>query len=465
MAQSGTPTAGWYADPSGQHQARFWDGACWTEQIRDDLGEPLPHEAPHAAAATVAGVAAAVAAVAAADVPPSGVATADLAGSGVGGPFAAGTAAEGSFVVDYGTDPWDAASAAAPVVEPAVAPVVEPAGGFGADPWGGAPVVEPAGVFGADPWGGASAVDPVAQPVLEPATEPAVDLAASVAAPFPPGAAPGVPFPPGADAAAGWAKEASAAPPGPPAGWYPDPALRHEARFWDGACWTYRVADHGVEGSDPVPGTSPAVGTMPTALDPAEGGWTAQLVGTAPDTAAPDGAGGYLSAGQASLATLPAVDPDADAPPRERRRVSGKVRAAGGVVVGGAALMLIGSRLTWMEVRGPKVGDAYTSSGVDLGDGRVTMVLAVALVILGAVILTGRFVRMGGPKVAAMGAIVAGAAALAVTAVDIADVADRAERLGVPLGAVTDVGTGLWLAFVGSLLAVVGGLLAFANRR
>lgn len=440
MAQSGTPTAGWYADPSGQHQARFWDGACWTEQIRDDLGEPLPDEAPHAAAATVAGVAAAVAAVAAADVPASGVATVDLTDSGVGGPFAAGTATEGSFVVDYGTDPWGAASAVAPVAGPAVD-------------------------FGADPWGAASVVEPVALPVLEPAAEPAVDLAASVVAPFPPGAAPGASFPPGADAAAGWAKEASAAPPGPPAGWYPDPALRHEARFWDGACWTYRVADHGVEGSDPVPGTSPASGSAPTALDPSEGGWTAQLVGTAPDTAAPDGAGGYLSAGQASLATLPAVDPDADAPPRERRRVSGKVRAAGGVVVGGAALMLIGSRLTWMEVRGPKVGDAYTSSGVDLGDGRVTMVLGVALVILGAVILTGRFVRMGGPKVAAMGAIVAGAAALAVTAVDIADVADRAERLGVPLGAVTDVGTGLWLAFVGSLLAVVGGLLAFANRR
>ena len=63
-----------------------------------------------------------------------------------------------------------------------------------------------------------------------------------------------------------------------------------------------------------------------------------------------------------------------------------------------------------------------------------------------------------------VGVLVAGAAAVAVTAVDVADVADRAARLGVPTGAVTSVGSGLWLCFLGSLLAVAGGLLAFANR-
>ncbi len=30
-----TPPAGWYADPSGQHGFRYWDGAGWTEQVRD----------------------------------------------------------------------------------------------------------------------------------------------------------------------------------------------------------------------------------------------------------------------------------------------------------------------------------------------------------------------------------------------------------------------------------------------
>src|SRR5581483_3939755 len=25
--------AGWYADPSGRHQSRFWDGQAWTERV------------------------------------------------------------------------------------------------------------------------------------------------------------------------------------------------------------------------------------------------------------------------------------------------------------------------------------------------------------------------------------------------------------------------------------------------
>ena len=31
--------------------------------------------------------------------------------------------------------------------------------------------------------------------------------------------------------------------------------MRHQARYWDGFKWTERVADHGIEGVDPVPGT------------------------------------------------------------------------------------------------------------------------------------------------------------------------------------------------------------------
>ena len=97
MAQIGSPSAGWYTDPSGQHRARYWDGDSWTEQVRDDLGEAAetavaapeapPVQAPpvqaappgvpatsaqeppsaHPMADTVAGVAEAVAAVAAND--------------------------------------------------------------------------------------------------------------------------------------------------------------------------------------------------------------------------------------------------------------------------------------------------------------------------------------------------------------------------------------------------------------
>ncbi len=50
------------------------------------------------------------------------------------------------------------------------------------------------------------------------------------------------------------------APTPPPAGWYADPAGRHEHRFWDGTEWTDHVSDQGQAGIDPVPAAgSPAM--------------------------------------------------------------------------------------------------------------------------------------------------------------------------------------------------------------
>jgi hypothetical protein len=40
-----------------------------------------------------------------------------------------------------------------------------------------------------------------------------------------------------------------------PAGWHPDPMIRHQQRYWDGARWTEHVADDGVPSIDPVRAT------------------------------------------------------------------------------------------------------------------------------------------------------------------------------------------------------------------
>lgn len=40
--------------------------------------------------------------------------------------------------------------------------------------------------------------------------------------------------------------------PGPPAGWHPDPAGRHEYRYWDGVAWSDQVSDAGAVSSDPL---------------------------------------------------------------------------------------------------------------------------------------------------------------------------------------------------------------------
>lgn len=49
MTQSSGPAPGWYPDPSGQHDQRYWDGSAWTEQVSSRTAAPaspvLP--APH----------------------------------------------------------------------------------------------------------------------------------------------------------------------------------------------------------------------------------------------------------------------------------------------------------------------------------------------------------------------------------------------------------------------------------
>lgn len=49
-----------------------------------------------------------------------------------------------------------------------------------------------------------------------------------------------------------------------PAGWYADPAGRHDYRYWDGAAWTAQVSDRGVPASDSVqlPPPTPASATV-----------------------------------------------------------------------------------------------------------------------------------------------------------------------------------------------------------
>ena len=42
-----------------------------------------------------------------------------------------------------------------------------------------------------------------------------------------------------------------------PADWYPDPAGRHEHRYWDGRQWTDQVADHGRQSTDPITTSAP----------------------------------------------------------------------------------------------------------------------------------------------------------------------------------------------------------------
>jgi hypothetical protein len=169
--------------------------------------------------------------------------------------------------------------------------------------------------------------------------------------------------------------------------------MRHQARYWDGFKWTERVADDGTEGVDPVPGTAAVqtADTMMGGVDPAAAAWSAQLLGnTDVDGATRAIANPMVSAGQASMAMLPDRDDvEADDGPRLYEPPPTKVMVAGWMIVAGAFALLLGSTMTWMTVRGPRVNDSAVASGMNIGDGRITVVLAIALAVLGAGLLTG----------------------------------------------------------------------------
>ena len=56
-----------------------------------------------------------------------------------------------------------------------------------------------------------------------------------------------------------------------PPNWYPDPAGRHEYRYWDGAAWTGHVGDAGKQSEDPLEGAPVPAGAGIANLERAPG--------------------------------------------------------------------------------------------------------------------------------------------------------------------------------------------------
>jgi hypothetical protein len=52
------------------------------------------------------------------------------------------------------------------------------------------------------------------------------------------------------------------------AGWHPDPAGRHQLRYWDGQTWTANVSDNGQQSTDPFTATPPPAGGARPARGP-----------------------------------------------------------------------------------------------------------------------------------------------------------------------------------------------------
>lgn len=131
------------------------------------------------------------------------------------------------------------------------------------------------------------------------------------------------------------------------------------------------------------------------------------------------------------------------------RAGSSRNTLAGLLVLLGAAVVAVGSFLTWVEVNrgaGVETGTGWETVNGEMGDGPLVVGVAVITAALGGVMLSGQR-----SMVIKLLALIASLAALGITIYELLDVS-RAEF---PANA----GLGLWLMLGGSIAAVVGSLL------
>jgi hypothetical protein len=215
---------------------------------------------------------------------------------------------------------------------------------------------------------------------------------------------------------------------GPEAGWYRDPSGRHDHRWWDGTSWTPYVLTLGLRAVDYG--------------DPDESG-----------AAGAERAGPGRIAEPTSSAAPPDADADAPEPEVPAAVAPSRPVAAWIVVFVGAALLVVGALLPWGKATSKTA--SFSSDGID-GNGAITLIAAVVLVLV--VLVVQR------PTTAAWLVIATAAVAGAIGVRDAVDLSDKAARLvdHGPPGVTANVGIGVWVTIAGTVIALVGGIMALA---
>jgi len=129
------------------------------------------------------------------------------------------------------------------------------------------------------------------------------------------------------------------------------------------------------------------------------------------------------------------------------------------MLMGGGALVILGSFLTWFTILGTSYTGFSTDDSGASKDGPVFL-------FLGLVVLAFGIVQLAARKVLAVGilAIIVSAFALLAALADIGDVSDAVDLAGA-LGVDASSGPGLWIILIGSLIAMAGAIATVAKRR
>jgi hypothetical protein len=128
-------------------------------------------------------------------------------------------------------------------------------------------------------------------------------------------------------------------------------------------------------------------------------------------------------------------------------------------LIAGAGAIIVGSFMPWVTLTAVFVG-TVSRSGVQGGDGWISIALAVPLLIFGV-----RAAR-GMSPIPAVWALVLGVVLVVFSIFELSDVANKMSSVNNQAQGYgrADVGVGLWLVLFGSAATVVGSLLAFRKR-
>jgi hypothetical protein len=123
------------------------------------------------------------------------------------------------------------------------------------------------------------------------------------------------------------------------------------------------------------------------------------------------------------------------------------------LVILGGLLVAVGSFLPWVTATAPFIG-SISRSGMDGGDGVITLVLGAAAAVLGLMFAGGLRLSKGGPILIILCAVAAGV----VAGLDYSDVQGRVQVAEAASSLVSaSVGAGLWSIFVGAVMTGIGG--------
>jgi hypothetical protein len=149
----------------------------------------------------------------------------------------------------------------------------------------------------------------------------------------------------------------------------------------------------------------------------------------------------------------PPAQPPSPPPP------TGLVRSQivpGATMIGlGGLLIVLGSFLPWLTATAPFVG-TISKSGMEGGDGIITLILGVVTILIGVSQLTAT--RL--PTLLQRSSIATGIITGAVAIYDYVDVQRRIEQVKEQTELVSaSVGAGIWTLIVGAILSIVGGMV------